>query len=928
MVEFLFSLLLIAEKWCVWALVRVWQGAQGWLEAVGWHRWCWRIEGLKGRSWRWLGGLEVDKVKSRNQNGVSLVDEVHVGVILDMGSREGKIIHNCVSMAISDFYSLHTDYEVRIVLHTRDSKGNPLLALSAAFNLLENVKVGVILSAQTSIVEAKFLAELGDNAKIPVISFSTAFGSSPSLNNYPYFIQIAQDETAEVKGIAAFIELHNWKNVILIYEDNDNWRDFFEQTKIHIAYKSAVATSSKDYQIIEELQKLKAMQTTVFVVHVSHVLASRLFLNAKRLGMISEGYAWIVTSKSMNHLQNLTDSSIFESMQGVLGFRPYITESKELHNFTSRMRKEVYNKELDMLEMMHLNLYGLWAYDVAWSLAKTANSVVLKVPQISDPDARLNLMDFDNFRTNIQGSVLLQEIFENKLKGLSGEFHFINGKLISSTFEIVNVMGEGERRVGFWTSAGKITKKLHGSAHGRHLSSINDLETIIWPGGTSTIPKGRMMQMSGNILRIGVPVKKGFTQLVKVDRDLQTNATIATGFCIDVFKAALAGLKYDVQYQFIPFVVDYNQIGGTYNDLVYQVYLQKYDAVVGDTTITANRSLYVDFTLPYTDIGVRMVAPKERKNLWIFLKPLTRELWLTIVGVYLLTASIIGLIERPAPVEQGPQSHCQVGRIFWFSFSILVFAHWEKLSSNLSRSVVLLWVFVVFILSSSYTATLTSMMTVQQIELNSKRSNIGHQTGPVTQEVVTNLNFENTTSTSIWFSSPDEYAKVLSKGSKNGGVSAIIDEIPYIKIFLAKYSAHYSMIGPIVPTTNGFGFVFPKGSPLVPDISTEIARLRENGRLQMLENAWFKSPTTFASGDTSDSVNPLTVGDFGGLFLISGTFSALAFLLFFASALYRNWHIMRNWRRPEFVKEYVSMIIFKSRRESNVIHPHPELDNL
>ena len=68
---------------------------------------------------------------SRNQNGVSLVDEVHVGVILDMGSREGKTIHSCVSMAISDFYSLHTDYEVRIVLHTRDSKGNPLLALSA-----------------------------------------------------------------------------------------------------------------------------------------------------------------------------------------------------------------------------------------------------------------------------------------------------------------------------------------------------------------------------------------------------------------------------------------------------------------------------------------------------------------------------------------------------------------------------------------------------------------------------------------------------------------------------------------------------------------------------------------------------------------------------------------------------------------------------
>ncbi|KAM0004218.1 putative U11/U12 small nuclear ribonucleoprotein 25kDa protein [Helianthus debilis subsp. tardiflorus] len=33
-------------------------------------------------------------------------------------------------MAISDFYSLNDEYKTRLVLHTRDSKGNPLRALS------------------------------------------------------------------------------------------------------------------------------------------------------------------------------------------------------------------------------------------------------------------------------------------------------------------------------------------------------------------------------------------------------------------------------------------------------------------------------------------------------------------------------------------------------------------------------------------------------------------------------------------------------------------------------------------------------------------------------------------------------------------------------------------------------------------------------
>ena len=36
--------------------------------------------------------------------------------------------------------------------------------------------------------------------------------------------------------------------------------------------------------------------------------------------------------------------------------------------------------------------------------------------------------------------------------------------------------------------------------------------------------------------------------------------------------------------------------------------MQVYDAVVGDITIVANRSLYVDFTLPYTESGVSMVV--------------------------------------------------------------------------------------------------------------------------------------------------------------------------------------------------------------------------------------------------------------------------------------------------------------------------------
>lgn len=57
--------------------------------------------------------------------------EVQVGVILDMDSGVGKVIYQFITMAISDFYDANPHYRTRIVLNTRDTKGEPLLALSA-----------------------------------------------------------------------------------------------------------------------------------------------------------------------------------------------------------------------------------------------------------------------------------------------------------------------------------------------------------------------------------------------------------------------------------------------------------------------------------------------------------------------------------------------------------------------------------------------------------------------------------------------------------------------------------------------------------------------------------------------------------------------------------------------------------------------------
>ncbi|THG09949.1 hypothetical protein TEA_009602 [Camellia sinensis var. sinensis] len=91
--------------------------------------------------------------------------------------------------------------------------------------------------------------------------------------------------------------------------------------------------------------------------------------------------------------------------------------------------------------------------------------------------------------------------------------------------------------------------------------------------------------------------------------DPRTNATIFGGFCIDIFRSVISALPYAVPYEFVPFEIADGSSSLSYNDMVYQISLEEnYDGAMGDITITANRSFYVDFTLPFAG-GVSMIVP-------------------------------------------------------------------------------------------------------------------------------------------------------------------------------------------------------------------------------------------------------------------------------------------------------------------------------
>ncbi|KAL9813612.1 Glutamate receptor 1.2 [Arabidopsis thaliana] len=794
---------------------------------------------------------------------------VRVGLVLDLGSVEGKIVRSSVSMALSDFYDNHNDYKTRLSLLVRDSHGEPLLALASVVDLLQTEGVQAIIGGN-SLLEAKLLAELGEKARVPVISLNSPM--SLSLSKYTHLIQTTHNSASEVKGITAFLHGFDWNSVALVLEDHDDWResmhfmvDHFHENNVHVQSKVAFSVTSSEDSLMDRLRELKDLGTTVFVVHLSEVIATRLFPCAEKLGMMGEGFAWILTSRSMSSFHDqFIDDLTKEAMEGVVGFKSYIPMSKELHNFTLRWRKTLPVEEVTGSEITRLSISGVWAHDVAWSLASAAE--VTRMPTVT--------------------STLLEAIKESRFKGLSGNFQLDDMKLLSDKFEIVNMIGSGERRVGFWNSNGSFSNR-------RQLSSTHDnLETIIWPGGVLVTSSNR------------------FPRLMKVETDPITHEiTIVEGFCIEVFQASIAPFNYEVEY--------IRWLNGTnYTKLAYALHSQKdkYDAAVGDITITSDRSMYVDFTLPYTEMGLGIVAAKER-SMWVFFQPLTPNLWITSAAFFVLTGIIVWLIERAENKEFQGSWPQQIGVVIWFGFSTLVYAHREKLQHNLSRFVVTVWVFAVLILVTSYTATLTSMMTVQQIRFNANEDYVGHLSG----SLIANAALTNSSLRAmrlLGLNTSEDYAQALM----NKSVSYIVSELPYLKILLGENPGHFLMVK-TQSTTNGFGFMFQKGSELAPNVSREIAKLRTSERLNEMERRWFDKQLPYTTDDTS---NPITLYRFRGLFMITGVSFAFALAVLLILWLRERWEILVNSVNIYFSQRLRHFRILFTR----TIHPSPlGLDN-
>ncbi|XP_071701004.1 glutamate receptor 3.3-like [Rutidosis leptorrhynchoides] len=833
---------------------------------------------------------------------------VNVGAIFTFDSTIGKVAKVAVEEAVKDINENSTVLPgTTLKMEMKSSNCSGFLGMVGALQFMESDTVAII-GPQSSVV-AHIISHVANELQVPLLSFAA---TDPTLSNlqFPYFIRTTQSDLHQMTAVAEIIDYYSWREVIAIFIDDDYGRngvlaldDALAARRCRISYKIGISPGSENgrSEIMDILVKIALLEARVIVLHVYPDMGFLVFSVSRYLGMMGDGYVWIATDWLSSTLDSnyRFSSDKMENMQGVLALRQHTPDSLKKKMFTSKWSKLTGGS-------FGLNSYGLYAYDTVWIIAHALDAFFNQGGVISfSNDSRLTAAGLADLHLDAMsvfngGKLLLDNIWKTDFVGLTGHLKFDSDRnLVNPAYDIINVIGTGYRTVGYWSNGSGLTTLKPENLEVNQSRGTQELHSVIWPGEIVTKPRGWVFPNNGKLLKIAVPLRVSYKEFVSQVPGTNTSK----GFCIDVFVAAVNLLPYAVPYQFVPF--GDGKENPSYSELVKLIASGVYDGAVGDIAIVTNRTRIVDFTQPYAASGLVLVAPFKKMNTgaWAFLRPFSPTLWAVSAAFFLVVGTVVWILEHRINDEFRGTPKRQLITILWFSLSTLFFAHRENTASTLGRIVLLIWLFVVLIINSSYTASLTSILTVQQLSSPIKgidtlrRSNdrIGYQIGSFAERyLVDELGFHE--SRLVPLGTPEAYADALRKGPKNGGVAAIVDERPYIELFLSN-QCNFRIVGREF-TKSGWGFAFPRDSPLAVDLSTAILTLSENGDLQRIHDKWL-----IRSGCSTDNAelesDRLHLKSFWGLFLICGIACFIAIFIYFCQVFRRFYKVARETQESD-----------------------------
>jgi polar amino acid transport system substrate-binding protein len=283
----------------------------------------------------------------------------------------------------------------------------------------------------------------------------------------------------------------------------------------------------------------------------------------------------------------------------------------------------------------------------------------------------------------------------------------------------------------------------------------------------------------------------------------------------------------------------------TVAELLAAVKSGKADLGIAAISITAERSREFDFSQPMFDSGLQILVrdqPGGGSSARQTLSLLFSSAALPFVGLTLLfvlvPAHIVWLSERRHPRGM-IESRSYFPGIFeacWWSASTLATQADQMPRSALGRVIAVLWMFAAVLFVAYFTATVTSSLTVQQLQgdINGPEDLPGKQvattTGSTSAAYLRQQNVQP-----LEFPRIEQAYEALLKGEAD----AVVFDAPVLLFYAAREGKGKVNVAGTVFRKESYGIVFPQNSPYRRQVNAALLTLKENGTYQRLYDQWF-----------------------------------------------------------------------------------------
>jgi len=308
-----------------------------------------------------------------------------------------------------------------------------------------------------------------------------------------------------------------------------------------------------------------------------------------------------------------------------------------------------------------------------------------------------------------------------------------------------------------------------------------------------------------------------------------------SGFSIELWQEISAQLGTRTEYVIRP----------TVRDLLDATQNREVDLAIAAISITEERERTWDFSQPMFEAGLQILIPEEGGSgggisqiLGRLLNPEFLPLLVFVIIGALLAGHLVWFFERRRPdsVFAGRAYFPSVFEaIFWATSTLATQAEmWPK--SALARVVSVLWMFTAVLFIAFFTASVTSTLTVQQLQgdikgpedLPGKR--VATLRGSTSAQYLTQREIQP-----MEFASIEEAVESLEQGQAN----AVVYDAPVLQYYASHEGKGKVRVVGTVFRRESYGILFPDGSPYREPVNQALLRLRENGTYDRLQTKHF-----------------------------------------------------------------------------------------